>query len=286
MAFENKRILVVDDDHEIVELVKAVLRTKGYEILVAYDGEEGWNKLLSLRPDLVVLDLRMPGMSGMQLCKNVRANPEVARTPLLVMTGLAEGIDKPDSFWVQGLGCDDFMAKPFDALNLLGRVEYLLRKHDYISDGLTAAHVESAEGAPAQDNGSQIPGTPHPAVRHADVIREPDDVVCDFVESWNSKDFSTEYRALGDEMLGGLSQEDYVQRRAQLYADEHGEEIICAVLDCDVKISHNMATVACLREDMVRGVPHRKDERYTLKKTRDGWKIVSVRSRPMTFTVE
>jgi hypothetical protein len=87
-------------------------------------------------------------------------------------------------------------------------------------------------------------------------------------------------------MLGGVSQEEYIRRRRALYEDEGGNATEHRVLDTDIKLSHNVATVACLREDTVRGTPRRKDERYTLKRTAKGWKIVAVRSRPITFMVE
>jgi hypothetical protein len=115
---------------------------------------------------------------------------------------------------------------------------------------------------------------------------EPDEVVRVFVESWNTRDFVAEFNALGDEMLGGLTCQEYVARRAQLYADEKGDTVKCRVLDMDVEIRGQLATVACLREDMAQDSPRRKDERYTLRRTPTGWKIVTMRSRPMTFNIE
>lgn len=275
MNFSKKTVLVVDDDFEVVELVKAILRTKGHEVLVAYNGEEGWAQLLEKKPNLVITDLRMPKMSGLELCRKIRNTPEVMETPILVISSLTAGTDKSDEFWAMGLKSDDFLPKPFDPLTLLGRVEYLLRKNEYISsprgpEGGNRAEPRSPAGGPAPT---------------ADV-EKPGEVVTAFIECWNRKDFACEYKSLGEEMLGGVSIEDYVQRRAQLYADEHGENVEQKVLDSDVKITHNVATVAVLREDMINGVPKRKDERYTLKRTQDGWKIIGVRSRPLTFVVE
>ena len=278
MAFETKKILIVDDEYDIVELTKAVLRTKGYKVLAAYDGEEGYKMLCEEKPDLAVVDLRMPKMSGMELVKRVRANPEVADTALLVISSLTASSDKPDEFWAAGLGSDDFLPKPFDPLSLLGRVEYLLRKHQYVSNAGAIRPRTQIDSGDDQTGAEGKPARMNP--------QSPESVVRAFVESWNTKDFATEFRALGDEMLGGVSVQDYVQRRMQLYQDEHGDKVRHQVLDTDTKISHNLATVAVLREDDVRGTPRVKDERYTLKKTTSGWKIISVRSRPMTFQVE
>lgn len=270
MSANERKIVVVDDEYDIVELVKAVLRTKGYRVIPAYDGEEGYKLTVQERPDMVIMDLRMPKMSGMELCKRIRANPDIADTPVLIMSSITAGSDKPDEYWAAGLHSDDFMPKPFDPLSLLGRVEYLLRKHQYISTAATR------DASPRADSG--------PAER---VDRDdPSEVVRTFVESWNRQDFNSEFSALGEEMLGGVSKDEYIKRRMTLYQDEGGEAIEHRVLDTDVRVSQNVATVACLREDMVRGAPRRKDERYTLKRTPQGWKIVAVRSRPITFTLE
>jgi DNA-binding response OmpR family regulator len=270
-----RKILVVDDDFEIVEFVKAVLKTKGYHILTAYDGEEGWNLLLREKPDLAVIDLRMPGISGLEFCKRVRRTPEVAQMPLLVISSLTVGTDKPDQFWAMGLGSDDFLAKPFDPLSLLGRVEYLLRKSEYLSDTREMTRFKESQGAEVKRERRSL----HEEDDPAEIVRL-------FVESWNTQDFSTEYDTLADEMLGGVSREEYIQRRKQLFADMDGSGVEQNVLDTDVRITHNMATVACLREDVVKGAKRPKDERYTLRKTPRGWKIMSVRSRPISFMVD
>lgn len=276
MAPKNKKILIVDDEYDMVEFVKAVLKTRNYDVITAYDGEEGWNLVLKEHPDLVITDLRMPKMSGLEFCKRIRANSEVADTLVLVMSSLTTGMDKPDAFWSSGLGSDDFLAKPFDPLSLLGRVEYLLRKDSYVSNSATGSSGQKP-GAGAADV-----GTTSAALGQA----EPEEVVRVFVESWNTRDFAREYSTLDGEMIGGLSREDYIQRRTHVYAQERGDMVHHRVLDTDTKISNNMASVACLREDIINGIPRPKDERYVLKKTNQGWKIVSVKSRPISFNIE
>ena len=281
----TKKILIVDDDYEIVEFIKAILKTKGYQAVVAYDGEEGLKQLQSVKPDLVILDLRMPKMSGLEFCRAVRRDPELEAVPILVISSLAAEVEKPEEFWRQGLGCDEFLAKPFETLALLGRVEYLLRRGHYVShqnpDAEPADTGNPPTAAPPAPNGESAGRVE----RLAEAESDPGEVVRTFVESWNSRAFPNEYDTLGEEMLGGVTRQEYVARRLQLYADEVGDNTRCHVLDMDVDVHGKMATVACLREDVVNGVPRRKDERYTLRDTRNGWKIISVRSRPLTFTI-
>jgi len=272
----RKRILVVDDETDVVELVKVVLSTKGYEVIPTYNGEDGLTAATAEKPDLIITDLKMPGMSGMEFIKRVRAVPEVAATPILVISSLGSQVDKPDSFWTVGLGSDDFLSKPFDPLGLLGRVEYLLRKQNYVSERQNPVGASVAAGmtTPPRGNASH------------DVLKsdDPADVVRAFVMAWNDQDFVLEYDCLGEEMLYGLGKNEYIQRRMQSYADDRGATRH-QVIDAEtVKSGDITATVACLRDDEVNGGSNRKDERYTLKKTNAGWRIVNVRSRALAMS--
>lgn len=269
------KILVIDDEFEIVEFVKAILKTKGHDVLTAYDGEQGWELLMSARPDLAIVDLRMPKVSGLEFCRRVRRTPEVAATPLLVISSLGAVSDKPESFWAAGLRADDFLAKPFDPLTLLGRVEFLLRKRTYLSE---ANHAEQF----ANSQAAEVPKTRIPAGWKDD----PEQVVRVFVESWNRRDFATEYETLAEEMLGDVQRDEYVARRQRAYEEAGEQRPQQIVLDLFSKVSHLMAAVDCLREDRIGDMKIAKDERYLLRKTADGWKIVSVRSRPISKTHE
>ncbi|MCX7624729.1 MAG: response regulator [Candidatus Sumerlaeaceae bacterium] len=265
------KILVVDDEFEIVEFIKAILKTKGHTVLVAYDGEEGWNTLIREKPDLAIVDLRMPKVSGLELCRRVRRTPEIATMPLMVISSLGAVSDKPESFWAAGLRADDFLSKPFDPLTLLGRVEFLLRRRIYLSEANHAREVEASQAV-------EVPVERPPANWKSN----PKEVVRVFVESWNRKDFATEYETLAEEMRGGATKEEYMARRLKAYTEMGGQRTEQRVLDVYEKISHMMAAVDCLREDRVGGQVIAKDERYMLRKTADGWKIVSVRSRPIS----
>ncbi|MEI7635455.1 MAG: response regulator [bacterium] len=265
----SKRILIIEESPESSLALRSILEPKGYEVLAACDGAEGWTIIVNERPDLVIMELRLPGMSGMEICKRVRSSAGLAETPLIIVTSMTANSGKPESYWASGLGCDDFITKPFDALNILGRVECQLRRGQYIS-------AAQAPGAAAVKSSA-----PHPAT-----FDDPGEVVRVFIESWNTRAFAREYDTLGEEMLGGVGREEYVRRRAQLYADEQGENTTRKALDVYVNISHNVAKVDCLREDATSGVARAKDERYALKKTPGGWKIISVRSDPIQFSIE
>ena len=263
-----KRLLVVDDDPEVVEMIRIILSTKGYRCDVAYDGQEGLERLIAEGPyDLVLVDLRMPRMSGMEFCRRVRGDEALAATPLLVVSSMGSEIDKPDAFWRAGLGSDDFLAKPFDPLSLLGKVEYLLRKNAYVSHGGPSGSGPAIASANPGGEASFDPDDPAAVVRA-------------YVECWNRGDFACEVQTLTDEMMGGLTTEEYQRRRAQLWNEEGGASTQHQALDVTVvKAEGNVATVACLREDTARGRTEARDERYTLRRTAAGWKIANVRSR-------
>jgi len=265
------KILVIDDEFEIVEFIKAILKTKGHTVLGAYDGEEGWEILLRERPDLAIVDLRMPKVSGLEFCRRVRRTPEIATMPLLVISSLGAVSDKPESFWAAGLRADDFLSKPFEPLALLGRVEYLLRRTSYLSQNNRKEEFEKSRAA-------EIPVHQPPPEWKED----PAEVVRLFVESWNRGDFLSEFETLADEMIGGISRDEYINRRMRVFQAAASNRHEQHVLDLFVKVSHMMAAVDCLREDITGGTRVAKHERYLLRKTSDGWKIVSVRSKPIS----
>ncbi len=116
------RILLIEDDEEIVDVLRRTLRAEGYEVRAAGDGPEGLEGLKDFAPDLLVLDLGLPGMDGMEVCDRVREDSDV---PILMLTARAEAEDR-----VSGLdsGADDYLIKPFDRAELLARIRALLRR--------------------------------------------------------------------------------------------------------------------------------------------------------------
>ena len=121
----GQRILVVDDDREIVRLVRTYLKKSNYEVLVAYDGETALHILRRERPDLVLLDLMLPERDGWDVTRVVRGDVSLAAMPIIMLTARVEDHDK-----IVGLelGADDYMAKPFNPREVVARIRAVLRR--------------------------------------------------------------------------------------------------------------------------------------------------------------
>lgn len=119
-----KKVLVVDDEKPISDIIKFNLEKEGYEVVVAYDGEEALQKVESESPDLIVLDLMLPKIDGLEVAKQVRAKRS---TPIIMVTAKDSELDK-----VLGLelGADDYVTKPFSNRELVARVKANLRRQD------------------------------------------------------------------------------------------------------------------------------------------------------------
>src|ERR687895_2467852 len=118
-------ILVVDDDPDIARFVEVNLRSAGYEVSVASDGEQALEKAFEGRPDLVLLDVMMPRIDGFEVAQRLRRDARTSNTSIIMLTAKALSSDK-----VQGLssGADDYIIKPFDPVELLARVKGTLRR--------------------------------------------------------------------------------------------------------------------------------------------------------------
>lgn len=130
-VFIMKKILVVDDEKPISDIVKFNLSKEGYEVFTAFDGEEAVEMVSEVEPDLILLDLMLPKMDGLEVCREVRKNYD---TPIIMVTAKDSEIDK-----VLGLelGADDYVTKPFSNRELVARVKANLRRH-----GNTSVKVE------------------------------------------------------------------------------------------------------------------------------------------------
>ena len=134
----NEKILVVDDDANICELLRLYLTKEGYQVTTAGDGEEGLEKFNQIKPDMVLLDVMMPRMDGLEVCRRIR---KAGNTPVMMLTAKGETFDK-----VLGLelGADDYMVKPFDAKEVTARIKAVLRR--------TAAKEDTNKGVYDFDN--------------------------------------------------------------------------------------------------------------------------------------
>lgn len=122
-----KKILIADDEKDIVELVAYNLEREGFTVLRAFDGRKAWEMINAGKPDLVILDLMMPEISGMEVCRMVRRQAATAGLPIIMLTAKADAVDK-----ILGLevGADDYITKPFHVQELLARVRAVLRRSE------------------------------------------------------------------------------------------------------------------------------------------------------------
>lgn len=120
---EKQRILIVDDDANIAELISLYLMKECYETMIVGDGEEALKRFPDFKPNLVLLDLMLPGMDGYQVCRELRTSSQV---PIIMLSAKGEIFDK-----VLGLelGADDYMIKPFDSKELVARIKAVLRRY-------------------------------------------------------------------------------------------------------------------------------------------------------------
>ncbi len=128
---DRKTLLVVDDSPEMIGLVRAVLGKHGYDIRIATDGRKALDRAAAERPDLILLDILMPGMDGYETCRRLREQPETRNTPVIFLSALTETHDKIAGF---DLGAVDFVTKPIDFPELLARIRTHLSLHDLRRD--------------------------------------------------------------------------------------------------------------------------------------------------------
>ena len=121
----RQSILVVEDEKDILDLVDFNLAQAGYRVIRAVDGLEGFRLARAERPDLIVLDLMLPGLAGKEVCRRARRDAEIKATPIIMLTAKAEEVDRIIGFEI---GADDYMTKPFSVRELVLRIQAVLRR--------------------------------------------------------------------------------------------------------------------------------------------------------------
>lgn len=118
-------VLVIDDEKDLIELVRYNLEREGFDVLAATDGKAGLNLATQQQPDVVVLDVMMPGMDGLEVCRQLRADSRTQRLPVIMLTAKVAETDR-----IVGLemGADDYVTKPFSPRELVARVKAILRR--------------------------------------------------------------------------------------------------------------------------------------------------------------
>lgn len=124
---QRRRVLIVDDEATVREVVGQYLEIEGYSVLSASDGVEALRVAAATPPDLVILDLTLPGMDGLEVCRRLRA---VSAVPILMLTARADDTDKLEGFHV---GTDDYLTKPFNPRELVARVQAIMRRLEAVS---------------------------------------------------------------------------------------------------------------------------------------------------------
>jgi phosphate regulon transcriptional regulator PhoB len=123
----RKKILIVDDEKDIVELIAYNLEQEGFAVSKAFDGRKAWELVNAGKPDLVILDLMMPAVPGMDVCRMIRRQDSTANLPIIMLTAKSDPVDK-----ILGLevGADDYLTKPFHVRELIARVRAVLRRSE------------------------------------------------------------------------------------------------------------------------------------------------------------
>ena len=119
-----KKILIIEDDRDIVNLVKLTLELEGFEAFAAFDGQEGWERIESQRPDSILLDLRLPKLDGFQVLKRLKSNQATSRIPIVILTATAQ---KKSIARGLAAGADAYITKPFEPLELVQKICQVLK---------------------------------------------------------------------------------------------------------------------------------------------------------------
>src|SRR5882762_3405281 len=130
-AMARPRILIIEDERGLTDVLTYNLQREGYDTVVAHDGQEGLRKAQMQLPDLIILDLMLPTMDGLEVCRELRAGERTRTVPILMLTAKSEETDQVVGF---SLGADDYVTKPFSVKVLLQRIKALQRRVDVAAE--------------------------------------------------------------------------------------------------------------------------------------------------------
>ena len=128
----NTKVLVIDDEMHIVELLKFNLEVSNYEVSYSYDGFDGFIKAKEIKPDLILLDWMLPNISGIEVLRKIRSDKDLKNIPVIMLTAKNMENDKVEG---HEIGADDYITKPFSIKELLARISYVLRRYNLTSLG-------------------------------------------------------------------------------------------------------------------------------------------------------
>lgn len=127
---QGKRILLVEDEEPILDVISQVLRRNGFNVTIATNGDDALDLIYPVLPDLVLLDLMLPGLDGWEVCRRIRSNPESRTLPIIMMTARRDEKDVVEGL---NLGADDYIKKPFSLSELLARINALIRRTQMVT---------------------------------------------------------------------------------------------------------------------------------------------------------
>jgi cyclic di-GMP phosphodiesterase len=174
----NARVLVVDDDPGVAEILSRLLKKAGYAAEIAADGQAALDAVARRPPDLVLLDLVMPGMTGFEICRRLKQDPASRLIPVVMVTGLGKREQRIEALEI---GADDFLTKPVDTQELLARVRSLVRMKRYTDDLDSAASIIMAMAVLIESRDGNTEGHCHRMANYATALGraldlDPDDL--------------------------------------------------------------------------------------------------------------
>ncbi|TGC09683.1 response regulator transcription factor [Methanolobus halotolerans] len=128
LADTREKLLIVDEEIDALTALKVALEAEGYNVIVALDGFEGIEKARTENPDIILLDIMMPGMDGFEVCKRLKSDPSSEHIPVIMLTAKGETADKVEGL---ELGADDYVTKPFNLKELKARIKTVLRRRNF-----------------------------------------------------------------------------------------------------------------------------------------------------------
>ena len=123
---EPRTVLVAEDSAAVRNILAFLLRGRGYPVIECADGREALDRARADHPDVVLLDVMMPGITGFEVCQALKADPATRAIPVMILTSVTQGTGKSDEHWKSLSGADDFMTKPFKAVDILDRIGRLV----------------------------------------------------------------------------------------------------------------------------------------------------------------
>lgn len=135
----QKKILVVEDEPDIQDMIGYHLNRDGFEVTTASAGDTGLQKIVSQKPDLVLLDLMLPGMDGLEVCRRVRQEQALSNTAVILLTAKGE---ESDIVLGLGMGADDYITKPFSPREMVARVKAVLRRYEAQTQRTEQGHIQ------------------------------------------------------------------------------------------------------------------------------------------------